>query len=51
MLVAKLIHQIMDENQRRKKKIAFQEINNTAKQMINLESKATKLFRVLGNYI
>ena len=41
----------MDENQRRKKKVAFQEFNNTAKQMVNLESKATKLFRVLGNYI
>ena len=51
VLVAKLLHQIMDENQRRKKKVAFQEINNTSKQMINLESKATKLFRVLGNYI
>ena len=31
VLVAKLLHQIMDENQKRKKKIAFQEINNTAK--------------------
>ena len=41
----------MDENLRRKKKLAFQEITSTARQMSNLESKATKLFRVLGNYI
>lgn len=51
VLVAKLLHQIMDENLRRKKKLAFQEITGTARQMSNLESKATKLFRVLGNYI
>ena len=51
VLVAKLLHQIMDENMRRKKKLAFQEITSTARQMSNLESKATKLFRVLGNYI
>ena len=46
-LVAKLLVQILQENQTRKRKNAFLEINSTAKQMANLErclSKATRVF-------
>ena len=50
-LVAKLLFQILDENIRRKKKLGLQEIGSTAKIMINLETKVSKLNRVLGNYI
>ncbi len=50
-LVAKLLFQILDENIRRKKKLGLQEINSTAKIMINLETKVNKLQRILGNYV
>jgi len=49
-LVAKLLGQIMEENIARKRKNAFLEINNTAKQMANLEKRLTKLQRIMANY-
>ena len=42
-LVAKLMFQILDENIRRKKKLGLQEIASTAKIMVNLETKVSKL--------
>ena len=42
-LVAKLMFQLLDENMRRKKKLGLQEIAQTAKIMINLETKVKKL--------
>ena len=50
-LVAKLMFQLLDENIRRKKKLGLQEIAQTAKIMINLETKVKKLQRILGNYV
>lgn len=51
MLVGKLLFQILDENIRRKKKLGMQEIAQTAKVMINVETKVKKLMRILGNYV
>ena len=50
-LVSKLLFQILEENLTRKKKNALQEINSTAKQMVNLETKLNKMQRILGKYI
>ena len=50
-LVAKLMFQIIDENIRRKKKLGLQEIASTAKIMVNLETRVSKLHRILCNYV
>ena len=50
-MVAKLIFQILDTNLQKKKKLGLQEICSTAKIMVNLETKVSKLHRVLSNYV
>lgn len=50
LLVSKLLYQILDENIRKKRKNAFQEIHATATQMNNLESKLNKLLKIVCNY-
>lgn len=50
MLVAKLLAQIINENLHKKRKRAFQEISATASQMANLQSKLSRLHRILCNY-
>jgi chromosome segregation ATPase len=50
-LVAKLLVQILNENLHKKRKNAFLEVNNTAKQMANLERCLAKLNRVVAKYI
>jgi len=49
-LVAKLLGQILQDNITRKQKNAFLEIVSTSKQMANLESRLTKLTRIMGGY-
>lgn len=50
-LVTKLLVQILNENQYKKRKNAFLEINSTSKQMANLERCLTRLNRVVFKYL